>query len=86
LARTFYQPSACGEHTLYVVATTAGDSSTTRSVSANVTIEPAKAVQDLSKSVASQTMPARLKERLQRILKIAESLFRGNANARGFPS
>lgn len=83
LARNYYQPSSCGEHSLYVVASTPGATPTTSFTTTRVTIDPASAIQDLSSSVTSANLPAGLTRRLKWLLTIANYFFSQQDNRAG---
>jgi hypothetical protein len=81
MARSFYRPATCGEHTLYVVARTNEAGSSTGSTKARVTIDAVKAVQDLSEML--QGLPKGIRGESEAILKRAERSFERKDDAEG---
>lgn len=73
MARSFYRPATCGEHTLYVVARTNEAGSSTAATKARVTIDAVETVQALSRML--QGLPERIRRESDEILKRAERSF-----------
>jgi hypothetical protein len=81
MARSFYRPATCGEHSLYVVARTNEAASSTAATKARVTIDAVKAVQALSEML--QSLPKGIQDRSDAFLKRAERTFERNDDDEG---
>jgi hypothetical protein len=78
LARYFYQPATCGDHNIYVTASSAGSASTVGFTKALVTIQPAPAVQAISKYVSTAGLPDHIVRDWTRLLAVADYFFNHN--------